>query len=731
MTGTHLFYGGVLLRDCETKNWVQDIIRDESGTDVLYSKVTLSVESTLVSLVETGSSVPSASGINAPLSTIAVPNTGTENIVDRLKEVQWRLQQTRQDFWLAMNGVTSVAATGIPQDSANNSYSYRVVLAATGLSTDDLSLLAASSNASLGKIDGFNDGGLGTPELSIDRDKVIDLNNGPKPISVNVQKVFGGRALRVNLTIEVCRCFCAPETLTTGTPPTPVPPVKDATKVTGVLSNRWSLTETMDEQWKTTHAIEGKLQVSDVRYKPHAMRLIVTPKLFPYAKMTSRTFATDRTGLTLAYRFELRETGPAAPVGVADWTGRYEEQSVNGGKNLATIVVKLTGYTAPTVGGLANANDPDPHKEQKYKLLQIGQRIINARVSYDRAREALPGQNPATTTITDLLVVEQMDKPTIEMRASFLYADKATLNAGGGLLVSGQFGLRLLNMGKSIASDVSDVDPNYSPKWWRSPDPFPWDIDSETTASEAFGYGTYYDCYFQTCCSEWHSTPRGAIPPDSVERDAAATQSNSYAANPPGGFGVFNAGLPSANLLFVPNLTYGNETIGDPVQWAETWWADNQASFPYYQASVDTEFPMETGKIQMGLSAPRPMYPSGATQTAVVVQLHAGICQRIVTVVATREGDWPIMPQATAVVTHGDIVEEFLYGKVIPDAPKLMPDGKAFLYSMQVRWVYSMTRLPNQPTDYLVVTKDPRDKTLPARNNILISSYFAPGVYTT
>ncbi len=48
MAGTDLYYNGVLLQDCQIREFVQDIEYDESGSDPLYSRFRISVSSTLV-----------------------------------------------------------------------------------------------------------------------------------------------------------------------------------------------------------------------------------------------------------------------------------------------------------------------------------------------------------------------------------------------------------------------------------------------------------------------------------------------------------------------------------------------------------------------------------------------------------------------------------------------------------------------------------------------------------
>ncbi|MGN6136529.1 MAG: hypothetical protein ACTHOU_18755, partial [Aureliella sp.] len=332
MSGTHLFYNGVLMRDCQTLEWNQAIEYDESHTDVLYSRVRITVVSTLIGLFRNPEdNQPTTDGTRAMWefeqqnkSTVAVRPIAGETIVDRLQEIQSLLSKPRKDFWYALNAVTSnrPPADHVPYADYTQVGSYRVVLAATGLDQKIYNAVKdqqkKDAKARLGELlpEGNVSGPLGQ-KTRIEKKRVIDCNNGPKPISVSVVAINGGQNIRVQFTIEVCRPF------TTAKDDDPavtssVPLVRDAgdTSGKGVISNRWKITEELDQAWQTSLAIEGTLVVSDHRFKPDAMRLMTSCALFPYAQLQRRQFAYSADGLTMKYRYEMRETGIAPPPGV-------------------------------------------------------------------------------------------------------------------------------------------------------------------------------------------------------------------------------------------------------------------------------------------------------------------------------------------------------------------------------------------------------------------------------
>lgn len=267
---------------------------------------------------------PSTIGIDTEYQTgPAAPDVDYTTVIGRLKLIKERLQQPRKDFWLAIHAATrNTVVKPFPVDDWKTMDSFRIILAATGEQYDQTSATSTAKNPNP-KIEAF-----AGEDTDIDRDTVIDANQGPKPLNASVQ-IIGGQFMRVQLTIEVCRCLC--EEVPGGEGPTP--PVRDARKVEGVISNKWSVSESLDQNWATTHTIEGTLVVKDQRYKAMAMRTMVHPRLFPYAKLESREYAVDKSGLKLGYRFVIKERGSAPPPGIVDWDGRTRNQA---GQELGT-----------------------------------------------------------------------------------------------------------------------------------------------------------------------------------------------------------------------------------------------------------------------------------------------------------------------------------------------------------------------------------------------------------
>lgn len=485
MSGTHMFYNGVLMQDCETKEFVTTIETEESGTDLLHSRYRLTVSSMIVSIEPpsiTDGPFPSSSHNSAlrtpPLGIEPEAANAEAEAVDQLRIAEARLREPRKDFWLAVHGTraSSIVATE-PTTSDTPGSGFRIVLAATGHydksdgspTTEYPEFITAFSDSITKKF------------TNAKRKEHIDCNNGPIPQAVSVS-IVGGRFLRVQFTIEVTLNICRNQ-------PSGLAPTRDARKVKGVISNRWSVTEDLDANFCTTHNIEGTLVISDHRYKAQAMRTMVHPGLFPYARLEGRTFAVDRTGKSLAYRFAIKEVGIAPPKGLVDWDATYSESSAMGSANqFGTFNIKVRGAVKRPPGQTPQA--------QKKIMLRLMFAILASRLTGINSKwRALPGQNATTTVVKECVVTENVKEPVMDMRVNVQHTG-GTLN---------DFNLRLGNMGAPIPIAEHD------PLWWPIPDYFQYDTASENAQDDEDGWGgSYFDQYQQSPCNLWHSTPRGA-----------------------------------------------------------------------------------------------------------------------------------------------------------------------------------------------------------------------------
>lgn len=407
MSGTTLYYNGVVMRDCETQSFEQSVQFDESGTDVLFSRFRIRVASTLTAVHYSGTPF----GIDTPSGLTAV---------QRMQDIQARLWTPRQDFWFTVDGsVPDEKLGGVPQNAS--------LLTATGQTAGAMPIYPA------------------VPSLgSIGRSTVIDPDNGPKPKNVSIQQIFGGRAMRVSFDIEVCRRLCLS---TYDLPPIEFGPVEGNANV---LSNRWTLEESKGETWITTRAFSGTLRVANAAFWPHLMRYLVIPPLLRGYRRMRQSFTDDPTGLVLKYRIEDQQAEAAPPWPAVDWKAHHAENaSGNNGTTLTgEISVRLTG--APGV--------------DKVQLIASAGKVATDRI---KGLAPLWGENGkrigSEVVIQSASVVNILNEPTIELRVTAKYT-AANQGRSFGLRIQ-QMGDPLTTL---TGTDPYEVE-GYDPKVWPVP----------------------------------------------------------------------------------------------------------------------------------------------------------------------------------------------------------------------------------------------------------------------
>ncbi len=739
MSGTCLFYNGIVLQDCELVEYANVVETDDSGTDLLFSRIRITVKSMIVSM-EHPSTVGGAYSYTRHPSAALVPSTPSEaansdyEAVDQLRIAEARLQEPRKDFWLAVHGTpTPSVVSNNPTTSELPFSGFRIVLAATG--EYDHKPVTASPYPEF--IRAFPDGQV----TNAKRNDHIDCNNGPLPVAVNVS-IVGGRLLRVQFTIEVCVNICRGDT------PPDVPPVRDSRKVKGVLSNRWSVSEDLDANFCTTHNIDGVLVVSDHRYKAQAMRTMVHPGLFPYAKLESRRFTVDPTGKKLAYNFVIREVGNAPPKGLVDWSATYSESSAMGTAN-------QFGVMNISVRGSIKRPANQTQQQQKTMLLRLIYVIIQSRLTgINRKWKQLPGNNPASCIVDNCVITEDLKSPSLEARVHVRHTGSDM----------DSFGMRLENMGKPITLE------NYDPRWWPIPGYFQYDVTSENDekATERWG-GSYFEQYNQSPCDMWHSLPRGAKT-DEIAL-ATAEESSGYDHHPPSEtkkpkhdfFATFEAyaapvmdGETPVSIYERPVAAsdrFGLDMSDENKNFAYLSWdsyvrletTSGMVQLPFSQPYVpslpgtdppDPEEPDPEEPESEDPAPPPPPYDSG--RTAVTVSLHSPIAQRVISIKAVRSGAWPKAPAPVMLLERDTgYTETLLSHKSALDTPKLGGDNATMVYAIQSEFVYALSRPPiysamsgGYVSDKIHVGSSPIDKTTEIENRVSVMDFIdAEGIF--
>lgn len=668
MSGTHVYYNGVLMRDCDTKLFDQNIGLDDSR-NLLNSSWRIKVESTVFGLYY--NDYPE--DLYAHPSTVVTTNIDTDKTAtDRMHTIQKRLSQPRKDFYYATHG-------GRREDRDESIY--QILVAATG---DDLGTESGPTffqdergdDLLIRYLDGYHESDGDTGKLV--RGNVVDVNNGPIPLNVQITQVFGGRAFRVSFEIEIHRHLClTQEDVETK----PSPEVVDEDNIETnpfVISNTWSTEETCDEKFCRTKVVEGTLRVRDRRYWAHGFRSLCLPGLLPGYRRMSQRFASDPTNLVLKYRIEDKQAEAAPPWPCTDWVMSHVDSAKNEyGMITRQLSITLTGMPRAT----------------KANLIGMALRILDSRFAgaADGFTEAedFKTMRPVPFTREGLVITHATDKPIVELMCDI----RMHVAGAGGFEDAVEASTQPL----SIAG--------YNPDTWPAARPF----DADSPAG-------IFGCYLQSPCNQWHGMPEAQrLDLDYYETD------NEHPTQPT---------VPSEYWEETDYEYYASpETIVDSKDVNRT----DHVAYPYTHVEIDSRYTNSHGNMVLPYSVLRdvnagseeldPSYVSLA-----VIQVHAGVQHRIISVNCTRHGRPPELPEPVATLVDINGITQTLVGKseIVIDVPQSSQDQSHRVFSVQSKFTYALAR-PMGNFETFMSANNPSLATVPLDNALSGFAIFGKG----
>lgn len=679
---TTLIYNDVYLRDCETLSFEQSVEYDESHTDLLYSRFKIRVASNVVAM-----RYPSSSrqfGINPPRG---------ETAVQRMHEIQVRLSQPRKDFWFLIESCTK-----LENDSGADAIDQPLIIATGEAYTEEIVESTVNSeivetlvktdrklkpHPDLAETADLSTYEYGPYNEEFDASTVLDADNGPKPKSVNVRKIIGGRSLRVEFEIEICRSFCQSDF--EDSKPIVLGGLDDGTANTNVLSNRWHLDESKDDNWVTTRTMQGTLRVANRDAWPHAMRYLCIPGLLRGYHRVRQSFVTDPAGLTLKYRIEDQQAHAAPPYPAIKWSGHHIESG--------------SGPSAIEKYGEFSIRLQGPPGCDKVALIGAA-----GKVAVDRIKGLLPrtdegGKKKYDTILENVAIVDVLEQPVIEFRCRARYNEhdyKA-------------LGLRIKEMGKPLmgldpegqdSGDNPYIIDGYRPDVW----PVPLAYDSEEPAG-------IFNCYLQNPCSVWHGMPGGWTPQsEPIPSEENPVPEDSAAGDPYSGY-KSNQGQD----LFAVTESYTPPYLPeDDVPVATD---TDLYDFPYSFIELTQRYKINQGWVGIPLATT----DETLEQTSSLIQLHAPSAVRILTMVASRNGKPPIVPDLKPELTdHNGYREVLNHIEVANKSPTTNCDGNARVFAVEVVCHYLMEKSPKL-TDKLRGASSPLDLFTPDNHMLDLS----------
>jgi hypothetical protein len=294
-----------------------------------------------------------------------------------------------------------------------------------------------------------------------------DVNNGPKPRLCNVTSIVGASLMPIEFEIEISIVDCA-----------------SPQNYTGVLNNRWAMSDQVDENWYTTRTITGRLRVADVNINPQAVRALFIPPLQASFKRDSIEATTSIDGLTVDYKVVDKEQFASCPDPGTKWEGTHTLSTGDGSQTHGEVSVWIEG----------------PRDADKRKMIQVLAVICQQKL------DLLNLDN----FITQAAIVDYLHINRVEMRVQ--------VDQSGAIPNP----IELLNLPSSSFGKIIEL-PGYDHNLSRVPSHF-----GTATVTGLFV------SYLQSACSSRHNIPNTtAASPEPEGSDERSDNPKTYSYNEP------------------------------------------------------------------------------------------------------------------------------------------------------------------------------------------------------
>jgi len=273
---TYLQYGNVALYRVVTQSVDQQLVTDDSDTDMIYMKTTIKVNGFLHGHTDWlwQFQLPTANGGNAALAHGGV-----------------RFQLPPRQVFALYVGVPETIPDGMGNQVENTSYAGGTPWIVANPFPVNMSPPPVSDG-----------------QVAINLQD-IDVRNGPRCTSFVVTQVTANEVFAVEATFEICKVECQIDSS--------VP-----YNTYGVLSNRWSTFDVIDANNQTTRTYNGTVVFASANINAQLLRWIVAPPLQPLFRREHMDFKVTPDGLKLQYTITDREVATSAP-----WPARKMEIS--------------------------------------------------------------------------------------------------------------------------------------------------------------------------------------------------------------------------------------------------------------------------------------------------------------------------------------------------------------------------------------------------------------------
>ena len=492
-----------------------------------------------------------------------------------------------------------------------------------------------------------------------------DVNNGPKPRGVDISNVVGGSILRVRWSCEVCLVLCNSPNIRPG-------------GGQEVLSNRWSIAESMDGNFFITRTITGRLILASARVSPQSFKTLVVPGLEDGFKRRAISYTVAADGLAVDYSVVDKQVHTAAPWPATSISGNHSEQTGDGVNYFSSVDVTLEG---------------PPHVDKKWLIIRA-LHVTESRIKWNQRLH----ENKAF--ITGVSITDQFGERNIISMSVKLRSLPEDLDAYVANLQRNHLGQEL-KLPPLPGPTKKDPDTIYVSK--RSPVPDLWGYDVGGGVRSP-AVATLFGCYLQTPCGPEHSiTGKG---PGGKDKKEDGRMGDRYK---PDVTGSIATELPRSNKteydpMAVAKPVYTLYRIQSTYQWA-----GGVVQLPYSMSLVDSQGgPQESYRDEGRDESP----------TSAFVQVAPTMARRIITVEAERVGAWPEIPSPENYKDYDGQQGYLLNYERTPLGVAPSQSGDQRVYRVHARYVYGLIR-PNEWGRMLPIGHNPILKVGPGDDRFL------------
>jgi hypothetical protein len=633
---TEIKYGDpgneITLVNCQTLKFDQQRIRDQSGQSDHYDKFTVRVVGFFLAQDQ------AATGIEPKKRTQAAGHSAGEHYID-----------TRQALLVRRKPFKMTLGVGGPNP--------QVILEAVPLGIDP----AAG----------------GYPDEITTKS---DLNNGPIPEVISFQRISGNAAIRIEWEVTVCLIPCL-NTYSQGS----FTAVDSPSAKLGILSNRWSCADEINENWWTVRTWTGRLKLAHPLRNPHEFRELCVPAIQPGMRRTKLHFVASEDGLELQYTVTDEEVYLTAPYPAHSMTISHKERASELNLNVATAF-------AVTVKGDRQA--------RKIDLLLLCMAVAEGKLQLGSLVPALGAIGDRNARILSYEVADfsgTMADNSVSLTITLMrYPFKKP--PAPGLPENGLFSHVMANFGRKLDGTMIEDYINTLSYGNRE-----GELPAAVGPIPIVGA---FSVFLQTACSDDKSMNRGM---QYQNRQAGIVGATIQPVEPP---------LPQIDTFVVPNLPEETEDPG---------FSNSHKEAIYQTYHLDTEYRETTMVCQMPIARPgvtirtTPDTTGGgsgsgssggsgggnttigggssanAPDLSAFVRIGPSQHQRVIRLEAERYGQPPRLPFPTPAFIDEDGLKNVLLSQVMLSCePTRSPDGEAKNYVMRAEFIYGLSGVPKK-----------------------------------